>query len=209
MSERDALAQQERAYAVWAKFYDAVYLRLLAPFQKRTAEAAAEAGPRILEIGAGTGLVLRYYPASAHVVATDLSAAMLARAAEKVAAEGLSQVAGIAAMDACRLAFPDGVFDAVTVPFVITLVPDPEGALDEIARVLRPGGRIVIASRFGSEDGLQAKFEAAVGPLVRSIGWSSDFKLSRIRAWAAARGDVVVLDAWKPFFFQVVRLEKR
>ena len=52
-------------------------------------------------------------------------------------------------MDACRLGFADERFDAVAPPFVITLVPDPEGALDECARVLKPGGEIVIASKLG------------------------------------------------------------
>ena len=207
--KQDMLAQQERAYAVWAMFYDAVYRRLLAPFQRRAAETAARVGPRILEIGAGTGLVLRYYPAGTEVIASDLSVAMLKKASDKVRDERLDQVAGVVAMDACRLAFADATFDAVTVPFVITLVPDPEGALDEIARVLKPGGEIVIASRFGAEDGLQARVEAALGPAMKRIGWSSDFRLSRIEAWAARRGDVAKLDEWAPFFFKVVRFAKR
>jgi phosphatidylethanolamine/phosphatidyl-N-methylethanolamine N-methyltransferase len=61
-------------------------------------------------------------------------------------------------MDACRLGFPDGRFDAVTVPFVITLVPDPEGALDECARVLKPGGALVISSKLGRDKGLVARW---------------------------------------------------
>lgn len=205
---KDVLAQQERAYAIWAKFYDAVYRRLLAPFQRRTALNAARVGPRILEIGAGTGLVLRYYPAGTEVIATDLSVAMLKKASDKVAEEGLSQVAGIVAMDACRLAFLDATFDAVTVPFVITLVPDPEGALDEIARVLKPGGEIIIASRFGAETGFQASVEAALGPAMKKIGWSSDFRLSRVTKWAEKRGDLSLVDVWSPFFFKVVRFAK-
>ena len=115
---------------------------------------------------------------------------MLAKAVDKVRAAPLPHVRGVAAMDACRLGFPDARFDAVTMPFVITLVPDPEGALDECARVLRPGGALVISSKFGQDDGLVARLEHAVAPLMKRIGWSSAFKISRVEAWAKRRGDM-------------------
>lgn len=205
------LAGQQRAYAKWAGFYDRVYVRLLADAQRKLAAAAAAAGPEILEVGVGTGLVLRYYPREARVTGIDLSHPMLLKAVEKRRAEDLRQVRGLAVMDACRLGFRDGLFDAVCFPFVITLVPDPEGALDEAMRVLRPGGDIVIASRLGADGGVQAQAEAAIAPLVRAVGWSSTFKLSRVRAWAERRGDVSVLDVATAFpagFFKLVRLRK-
>jgi phosphatidylethanolamine/phosphatidyl-N-methylethanolamine N-methyltransferase len=204
------LAGQKRAYAVWASFYDRVYLRLLSDAQRRLAAAAARCGPDILEVGVGTGLVLRYYPAGSRVAAVDLSEPMLAKAADKIANAPLPQVRGVAAMDACRLGFRDAAFDAVTFPFVITLVPDPEGALDEAARVLRPGGEIVIASKLGHDEGALARFEEWVAPLVRRVGWSSAFKLSRVAAWGARRGFAVVevADAFPAGFFKLVRLRR-
>jgi phosphatidylethanolamine/phosphatidyl-N-methylethanolamine N-methyltransferase len=205
------LEGQKRAYAKWAPIYDKVYVKLLADGQRKAAAAAAACGPDILEVGVGTGLVLRYYPADARVVGVDLSEHMLAKAREKVESLGLSQVRGLVAMDACRLGFPDGAFDAVTVPFVITLVPDPEGALDEMRRVLRPGGEIVIASKMGAEGGLPMKVETAIAPLVARMGWSSDFKVSRLRAWADKAGDMSVVDVSPVFpagFFKIVRIRK-
>ncbi len=85
------------------------------------------------------------------------------------------------------MGFPDATFDVVSVPFVITLVPDPERALDEVARVLKPGGEIVIISRFGAERGLQERIEAAIAPLMKRLGLSSSFKVSRVTAWAERR----------------------
>jgi phosphatidylethanolamine/phosphatidyl-N-methylethanolamine N-methyltransferase len=205
------LESQKRAYAKWAPIYDKVYVKLLADGQRKAAAAAAACGPDILEVGVGTGLVLRYYPADARVVGVDLSEHMLAKAREKVESLGLSQVRGLVAMDACRLGLPDGAFDAVTVPFVITLVPDPEGALDEMRRVLRPGGEIVIASKMGAEGGLPMKVETAIAPLVARMGWSSDFKVSRLRAWADKAGDMSVVDVSPVFpagFFKIVRIRK-
>jgi phosphatidylethanolamine/phosphatidyl-N-methylethanolamine N-methyltransferase len=153
------LEGQRRAYARWAPVYDRVYHKFLADAHRRTAAAAAAAGPDILEVGVGTGLVLPYYPAHARVVGVDLSEPMLRKAAEKVSERALSQVRLIAAMDASRLGFADARFDAVALPFVITLVPDPERALAECARVLKPGGEIVIASKLGADAGLVARLE--------------------------------------------------
>ena len=144
MSVTYDLAGQKKAYAKWAAFYDYVYLQLLADSQRKLAAAASACGPEILEVGVGTGLVLRYYPRTVRVVGVDLSEPMLQKAVEKVAGQRLSQVRGLAAMDACRLGFPDQRFDAVAFPFVITLVPDPEGALNEAARVLKPDGFLLV-----------------------------------------------------------------
>jgi phosphatidylethanolamine/phosphatidyl-N-methylethanolamine N-methyltransferase len=205
------LEGQKRAYEKWAPIYDKVYVRFLADGQRKAAAAAAACGPDILEVGVGTGLVLRYYPKGSRVVGVDLSEHMLAKAREKVIDQGLTQVRGLCAMDACRLGLPDASFDAVTVPFVITLVPDPEGALDEMRRVLKPGGEIVIASKMGADGGAMAAVEAAVAPLVAKMGWSSDFKVSRLSAWAAKAGDMAVIDVAPVFpagFFKIVRIKK-
>ncbi|HYF54716.1 MAG TPA: class I SAM-dependent methyltransferase [Salinarimonas sp.] len=204
------LEGQKRVYERWAPFYDRVYHKLLSDAHRRTALAAAACGPDILEVGVGTGLVLRYYPAGARVVGVDLSEPMLRKAQEKAAA--LPAVTGLASMDACRLGFPDARFDAVAVPFVITLVPDPEGALDECARVLRPGGEIVISSKLSRDAGPVAAVEEAIAPLMKRVGWSSAFKISRVEAWARRRGDLEVVEVAPLFpagFFKLMRLRKR
>lgn len=208
MTVKYDLAEQAKVYEVWAKYYDRVYLGMFAPAHKVTAQAAAACGTRILEVGVGTGLMLRYYPHSIELYGVDLSPHMLRRAADKVRRENLSHVKLLASMDACRLGFADASFDAVTVPFVITLVPDPEQALSEIARVLKPGGEIVIASRLGAERGVQAKFEDLVAPMVKKIGWSSNFKLSRIMAWAHHHGGFELKGVREGLYFKVVRLRK-
>src|SRR3954451_12046355 len=147
------LEGQRRAYARWAPVYDRVYHKFLADAHRRTAAAAAAAGPDILEVGVGTGLVLPNYPAHCRVAGVDLSEDMLRKAVDKVRGTPLRHVRLIAAMDACRLGFRAAAFDAVALPFVITLVPDPEQALTECARVLKPGGEIVIASKLGKDAG--------------------------------------------------------
>jgi phosphatidylethanolamine/phosphatidyl-N-methylethanolamine N-methyltransferase len=202
------LEGQKAAYRIWARFYDMVYRRLLYPAQKATVDAALACGPDILEIGVGTGLSLPYYPAHARVVGSDLSEDMLRKAQDKVREGDLSHVKLLTAMDATRLGFADASFDAVTAQFVITLVPSPETALDEMARVLRPGGEIVVASRLGAEGGFQARLEEAIAPLVKLVGWSSTFRLSRLAAWAKRHGGFEVVHVKKGFYFTVVRMKK-
>ncbi|MDP3319453.1 MAG: class I SAM-dependent methyltransferase, partial [Bosea sp. (in: a-proteobacteria)] len=149
----DHLESQKRVYAVWARIYDRIYQNLLAGPQREAVAAACACGPDILEIGVGTGLTLPYFTAGSRVVGADLSLDMLKVANRKVASQGLSHVRGLMVMDACRLGFADEAFDAVTAQFVITLVPDPEQALTEMDRVLKPGGEIVISSRLVDDGG--------------------------------------------------------
>jgi phosphatidylethanolamine/phosphatidyl-N-methylethanolamine N-methyltransferase len=202
------LEGQRKAYRVWAKYYDKVYVGLLARAQREAVAAAVACGPDILEIGVGTGLTLPYFPAHCRVVGVDLSRDMLRVAQRKVSDQGLGAVRGLSVMDACRLGLPDEAFDAVTAQFVITLVPDPEAALAEMDRVLKPGGEIVIASRLVEADGPSAALWSALAPLAKAVGWSTDFKVSRLTDWAAATGRYDVVHVGRGYF-KVVRLKKR
>ncbi|MBS7696546.1 MULTISPECIES: methyltransferase domain-containing protein [unclassified Chelatococcus] len=201
-----------KAYARWAPVYDLVYDGITAPARRDAVDAALSCGRDILEVGVGTGLSLGDYPVNARITGVDLSAHMLKRAVEKARKNHWSHVKLLAVMDACRLGFADATFDAVVAQFLITLVPHPEAALDEMLRVLRPGGEIVLANHFGVPDGPVARVEEAVAPLASRLGWSSAFKARRIEDWAKARGDVELLSLTPAFplgFFKVLRLRKK
>jgi SAM-dependent methyltransferase len=89
---------------------------------------------------------------------------MLRKAHARVRKLGLSHVEGLAVMDAERMAFPHGSFDVIVAQYVITTVPNPEATLDEFARVLKPGGEIVLISRVGAEAGLRCLLERWFAP---------------------------------------------
>lgn len=207
MTTTNGLDAQRRVYAVWARFYDRIYQGLLARAQREAVAAACASGRDILEIGVGTGLTLPYFERDKQVVGADLSLDMLRVARAKVLSQDLAHVRGLMVMDACRLGFADRSFDAVTAQFMITLVPDPEQALAEMDRVLRPGGEIVISSRLVGDGGFAAPFWKAVAPLARAIGWSSDFKVSRLTGWAARTGRYETVHVGQGYF-KVVRLRK-
>ena len=96
----------------------------------------------VLEVGAGTGKNLPYYPERALVVASDLSPGMLARAVEK--ASDRSRAVRFVVTDAEDLAFRDGSFDTVLATCVFCTVPDPVRGLREARRVLKDGGEVVL-----------------------------------------------------------------
>ncbi len=207
MSVTYDLDGQKRVYAIWAKFYDKVYLRLLARAQREAVAAACASGNNILEIGVGTGLTLPYFSADKRVTGADLSHDMLKVAQAKVRDQKLHQVQGLVVMDACRLGFADEAFDAVTAQFVITLVPDPEAALDEMDRVLKPGGEIIISSRLAPDTGPMVPVWRALAPLAKAVGWSTDFRISRLTNWAARTGRYETVYIGRGYF-KVVRLRK-
>ena len=212
MTDGSTTALMRKAYARWAPIYDVVYDKLTEPAARAVVNAAMACGPRVLEAGVGTGLALGYYPARAEVHGVDLSEDMLARAQEKVNRRGFAHVKSLQVMDVTRLGFPDGMFDAVAAQFLITLVPSPEDALTEFARVLRPGGEIILANHFGQPSGLLAKTEELVAPLASAIGWSSDFKAARVEAWARGTGQMEVVELKSLFpagFFKLMRIRKR
>ena len=210
MGVQPTTALMRKAYQRWAPVYDIVYDKLTEPAARAAVRAVEACGPHILEVGVGTGLSLGYYSPGSEIHGIDLSEDMLQRAREKVARRGLRHVKGLDVMDACHLTFKDKSFDGVTAQFLITLVPDPEGALGEMERVLRPGGEIVLVNHFGQDAGPLAKVERALAPLCAKIGWSSDFKASRIEAWARSRGlEPLPLEPVFPGgFFKVLRLHK-
>jgi phosphatidylethanolamine/phosphatidyl-N-methylethanolamine N-methyltransferase len=188
----------ERAYALWAPVYDLVFGAVF-DAGRRASIAAAEAacgpaGGRILEVGVGTGISLPDYARGNRLVGVDLSEPMLRKALARMAAQKLTNVEALAVMDAARLALPDDSFDVVVAQYVITAVPHPEATLDEFARVLKPGGEIVLVNHIGAEEGPRRLFELCFAPLARRLGWRPEFRFGRLEAWAARHGGVRVVE---------------
>jgi phosphatidylethanolamine/phosphatidyl-N-methylethanolamine N-methyltransferase len=187
-----------RAYAAWAPVYDLVFGAVF-DHGRREAITAAETfcgtgGGRILEVGVGTGISLPSYRRANRIVGIDISEPMLRKAHQRVIEQKLANVEALAVMDATRMALPDNSFDVVVAQYVITAVPNPEGTLDEFARVLRPGGEIVLVNHIGAENGPRRLFEQCFAPLARRLGWRPEFPYRRLTDWAARNGSVRVIE---------------
>jgi phosphatidylethanolamine/phosphatidyl-N-methylethanolamine N-methyltransferase len=183
-----------KAYARWAPIYDLVFGAVFERGRKASIAAAERVGGRILEVGVGTGLSLPDYSWTNRLTGVDLSAPMLRKAKARAAEHRLTNVDGLAVMDAQHLGFRDGAFDVVVAQYVITAVPNPEATLDEFVRVLKPGGEIILVNHLGAEAGLRAAFEQWFAPIARRLGWRPEFRWDRLAQWAARHGGVHVIE---------------
>src|SRR5437660_6044569 len=200
-----------KAYARWAPVYDFVFGAVFDAGRKASIAAAERLGGRILDVGIGTGISLTDYAPTQRIVGVDYSEPMLRKAHERVLAQGLTHVEALAVMDAQHLGFRDAFFDAVVAQYVITTVPDPVAALDEFARVTKPGGEIILVNHLGAEAGPRRVFEQSFAPVARRLGWRPEFRWQRLAQWAERHGGVRVLGPrpMRPFaHFALVRFER-
>lgn len=200
-----------KAYARLAPVYDLVFGAVFDRGRQAAIAAAERIGGRILEVGVGTGISLPHYSRSSQLCGIDISEPMLRKARERVDEFGLSNVEGLWVMDAENLTFPDASFDVIVAQYVITTAPNPERVLDELARVLKPGGEIVLASRVGAEAGLRHSFEHWFQPAARKLGWRTEFSFERYVQWASRTPGMTLLErrAMPPFgHFSLIRFGK-
>lgn len=140
---------QRYGWDLAASDYEALWQAQLARAQDQlVASAALAPGERVLDVACGTGLV-SFAAAQAvgpegHVTGVDLSARMIDSAARRAQQRGIAH-ARFTRMDAERLEFPDASFDVALCSLGLMYLPDPEWAIGEMRRVLRPGGRLVLA----------------------------------------------------------------
>src|SRR5882724_2327806 len=184
-------ATVEQAYDRWAPIYDLVFGGVFSKGRQAAILATNSIGGRVLEVGVGTGISLPQYTSNVRIFGTDISEAMLRKAKARVAGLRLNNVEGLAVMDAEKLEFPDCSFDVVMAQYVVTAVPNPEAALDEFARVLRPGGEMIILTRVSADAGMRRFIEQKLQPVVRPLGFrTAEFAWSRFAQWLAGAADM-------------------
>ena len=165
-----------RAYARWATVYDAVFGGVSAFGRRRAVEAVnALPGVRVLEVGVGTGLALPHYTRSKRITGIDLSAEMLELARSRVREQGLANVETLLEVDAEATGFEAESFDIAVAMFVASVVPNPRRLLEEMRRVVRPGGHLLFVNHFAAERGPRWWVEWALAPASRKLGWHPDF----------------------------------
>jgi len=184
----------ERAYAKWAPIYDTVFGTLFDTGRDESIAAAARIGGRILDVGVGTGISLTKYPPTACVIGIDNSEAMLRQAQRRMLSRRLTHIDALLLMDAEHLAFADATFDVSIAQYVITTVPKPEAVLDELARVTRPGGEILLVNHLAAETGTLRLVETRLAHVTKKLGWSLNFDWPRLLAWIRRHGGVQLLE---------------
>ena len=161
-------------------------------------------GPRVLEVGVGTGKNLNYYPEGVEATGIDFSPRMLTKAEKR--ANDLGIEVDLKEMDAQQLSFPDHSFDTVFATFVFCSVPDPVLGLREMRRVCKPDGILLLLEHMRPGNRLLGLVFDALNPMVvrmmganinrktmdniRKAGWSVEVEehlSSDIVRWIEAR----------------------
>ncbi|WP_374012269.1 class I SAM-dependent methyltransferase [Pseudoxanthomonas koreensis] len=166
------------AYKRYAPVYDFLFGKVLEQGRKRIADEVCRLTPgTLLEVGVGTGLLLSRYPADAEIVGVDVSREMLDRAREAASILRNHKIT-LHEMDGEHLGFEDGSFDLVTVPYVLSVTPDPARFMDELRRVCKPNGYILVANHFSGQRGWRV-LEAITRSVADRIGFRSEFNFDQ------------------------------
>lgn len=196
------------AYRRWAPVYDHTFGLIARQGRRHAVEMINRGDGRVLEVGVGTGLSLPAYQKHLEIVGIDLSPEMLEKARERVASEGLSHVTGLHEMDAGDLKFADASFNTVVAMYVMTVVPEPEAVMRELARVTRPGGEVMLVNHFSQREGVRGWVERRMAPFADKIGWRSVFDVSRVTVCNDL--ELVERKSLRPFgLFTMLRFVKR
>lgn len=163
--DKETLLTRQR-YNRTSKFYDIMDRMIKSDIRKKI---LSQASGRVLEVGVGTGKNLEFYSPKCKITGIDLSPGMLEKAKER--AQNLRITVSLLEMDAQNLQFPDDSFDTVVATCVFCSVPDPIKGLEEVKRVCKPEGKILLLEHVRSDNPLLGKLMDLLDPLtVRMIG---------------------------------------
>lgn len=187
-SVAEETARVRRIYDTTAPGYDlviAVAERFLFGDGRRW--ACARARGQVLEVAIGTGRNLPFYPSGVRLTGVELSPGMLERA--RARADRCSSAVDLQLGDAQQLAFPEASFDTVVATLALCSIPDDRAAVREMARVLRPGGRLVLLDHVASPVMAVRAVQRLLDPL--TVRWQGDHLLRDPESVVRAAGLVV------------------
>jgi len=193
----------EYSYTLVAPFYDAFLSAATRGARKRSLAALTGGPPRdVLLLGIGTGLDLPHLPPQHRYVGLDLTAAMLMRARRRSAGLHFAAMRG----DAQRLPFHDASFDVAVLHLILAVVPAPTLCLAEAARVLKPGGQLLIFDKFLRRG--EAGWKRLLNPLTRRVATRLDVVfedlLDTVGGLKLTANEAALASGW----FRLIRLEK-
>jgi phosphatidylethanolamine/phosphatidyl-N-methylethanolamine N-methyltransferase len=196
-----------RAYKRWAPVYDATFGKFVEAGIRQAAGYLNQYSGKLLDAGVGTGLALQYYSSNLAVTGVDLSSHMLQRARERAEKSGKHNIEALLEMDAMALEFPENTFDLAVAMYVMTVVPDPVKVMDELARVVRPGGKVIIVNHFSVQGGIRGAIEKRMSKHAKALGWRPEFPISAILGHDRLK--LLHQEAVRPFgFFTLLEFEK-
>lgn len=162
----------EKVYSFYASFYDHIFGEIMDPGRK-TCVDLLRLGPnsRVLDVGVGTGIMLPHYPRSWNLTGIDISPKMIEQAKKRAGELGWDNL-NLEVMDATQLPFAESSFDAVVASYTLNAVPEPRKVLENIKRVLKPNGKLVVINRRRGRTRWFREMEERFSFLFEKIGFS-------------------------------------
>ncbi|PIV24297.1 MAG: SAM-dependent methyltransferase [Deltaproteobacteria bacterium CG_4_8_14_3_um_filter_45_9] len=170
--------EKERIIKIYSRYsyiYDLIFSHMITPrIKSGLKKMGIKEGDLIIEAGVGTGLSLPLYPNFCRVVGIDITRKMLDKAKIKKNRFNLHYV-DLIEMDAEHLTFCDDIFDHAVLPFVLSVVSNPEKMVSEIKRVTKKNGKIIVINHFSSNNPFLLKMERFFSPVFIRLGWETGF----------------------------------
>jgi len=148
-------------------------------------------GDHILEVGVGTGKNFPYYPDKTRITALDFSEKMLERAKSKQQRNNVK--VELELMDVQSLCYADNSFDTVIATFVFCSVPLPTKGLQELYRVCKPGGQVLLLEHVLSSKPMMSKMMQLINPLIASI-FGANINRQTVKTVQSCGFEKVILD---------------
>ncbi len=148
-------------------------------------------GQHILEVGVGTGKNFPFYPANTRITAIDFSEKMLSLASKKKHRKNISVELNL--MDVQSLCYADNSFDTIIATFVFCSVPQPVKGLQELYRVCKPGGQVLLLEHVLSSQPFMAKIMQIINPLIATI-FGANINRQTVKSVQSCGFEKVLLD---------------
>jgi phosphatidylethanolamine/phosphatidyl-N-methylethanolamine N-methyltransferase len=192
------------SYRFIAPFYDVFINRATRSARQHNLARLPQQGvARVLLSGVGTGLDFPFLPPRHEYTALELTSAMLARAKKKAAGLRMQWVWG----DSMALPFASDSFDYVVLHLIMAVVPRPQYCLAETARVLKPGGHILLFDKFlrrGEHAWVRRSLTPLIGRLATRLDVVFEDVLEAVPGLRVLADEPVLANGW----FRLIELQK-
>lgn len=170
----------KKVYKRYSPIYNLVFNKCFQPGRELAVEIInqdLDEDAKVLEVGVGTGLSLPLYDRRLKITGIDVSKEMLKKAHKLIVKKRLAHVEDIQEMDAEHLSYNDHSFDAVVAMYVVSVVPNVDRLMNEITRVCKPGGDIIVVNHFASKNKFLNTIEKKLAKASKLIGFKADFSM--------------------------------
>lgn len=162
-------------------------------------------GQHILEVGVGTGKNFPYYPANTRITAIDFSEKMLAIANKKKHRKNINVELNL--MDVQSLCYADNSFDTVIATFVFCSVPQPVKGLQELYRVCKPGGQVLLLEHVISDNPVMAKMMNLMNPIISAV-FGANINRQTVKSVQSCGFEKVLLDPASSSMVKIIQAIK-